>query len=86
MKPEAVFTFHSAHGAIKGEQSLIEGGVPVKVMALPAALGAGCGICLRVDLDDLPAARRFLAEADVVPEKVYRKSFEGGRAVYDEVR
>lgn len=79
---ELVFTFHSTHGAIGGERSLLEGGLKVKVMALPSSLGAGCGLCLRLAAEDLAEARRLLAEAHIEPEGLYQKIMVEGRAHY----
>lgn len=82
METEAIFTFNSTHHAIKGEQALLDGGLKVRVMALPDSLGAGCGLCLRVAESDAGAARSFLARAGIGPEGVYLKSMNGGTAVY----
>lgn len=79
---EAVFTFHNTHHAIRGEQILLEEGIKVKVMPLPDALGAGCGVCLRVGEDELDAALNLLARADIAPEGVYWKIAEGGKNSY----
>ncbi len=65
-----------------GERALIDGGLAVRVMALPSSLGAGCGLCLRVDQADLPAAVRLLAAVGIEPEGVYLKSKVEGRTVY----
>ncbi len=79
---ELVFTFHSTHGAIGGERVLLEGGLKVKVMALPSSLGAGCGLCLRVAAEDLAEARRLLAEVHIQPAGLYQKVTADGRASY----
>lgn len=70
---EAVFTFATTHNAFAAEAALLAGGLAVRTMALPAQIGAGCGICLRVDAAALPAARRLLAAEGVQPEGVYRR-------------
>lgn len=75
---EAVFTFHSTHDAIRGERRLLDGGVKVRVMALPSCLGAGCGICLRVAMEDVAVCRGFLHEEGIVPQAVYQKAVECG--------
>ena len=79
---EAVFTFHSTHDAINGERLLLEGGVKVKVMALPSSLGAGCGLCLRVASAELEQSRSLMGGASIQPEAVYLKQTENGKAVY----
>lgn len=82
MTTELVFTFHSTHQAIKGEQSLVNGGLKVRVMALPNSLGAGCGLCLRVAPDEVTTALALLQDVGIEPEGVYSKVMEEGRAVY----
>jgi hypothetical protein len=82
MDAEAIFTFNSTHHAIKGEQTLLDGGLKVKVMALPSALGAGCGLCLRVSQGDLAGAQGLLEAVGICPQGVYLKIFEEGKAVY----
>jgi hypothetical protein len=79
---EAVFTFKNTHDAIRGERILLDGGIRVKVMALPSGLGAGCGLCLRVAPDLLPVSRDILHEYDIVPEGIYFKRMENGKTVY----
>ncbi|MDR2934481.1 MAG: DUF3343 domain-containing protein [Candidatus Adiutrix sp.] len=79
---EAVFTFHNAGEAIGGERRLLEGGVKVKVMPLPASLGAGCGLCLRVAPGDLDASLGLLRAADISPQGLYLRGVEGGQTVY----
>ena len=79
---EAVFTFHNTHGAICGERRLLDNGVKVRVMALPSCLGAGCGLCLRVAMDDVAPSRELLHDVGIEPEAVYRKSTEAGVTRY----
>ncbi|MDR2947516.1 MAG: DUF3343 domain-containing protein [Candidatus Adiutrix sp.] len=79
---EIVFTFHSTHGAMAGEQALLTGGMAVRVMALPSSLGAGCGLCLRVAHADLEASRRLLAGAGIEPEGIFAKSIDCGVPTY----
>lgn len=79
---EVVFTFHSTREAISGEKLLLEGGVKVRVMPLPAGLGAGCGLCLRVAPDDLDGSRRLLREAALNPQGLFFKGLRDGQTVY----
>ena len=80
---EAVFTFHTTHGAITGERVLEEAGVKVRVMALPSSLGAGCGLCLRVAAEALEEAAGRLAAASIYPQGAYFKRAESGRISYE---
>ena len=80
---EAVCTFHTTHGAIVGEKILLEAGIKVRVMALPSILGAGCGICLRIDAEALEDSSRLLAAADIHPQGVYYKMIESGQTRYE---
>jgi len=79
---EAIFTFHSTHEAMTGERTLIDGGVKVRVMALPSSLGAGCGLCLRVDQSELKTANRLLGAVGLQPEGTYFKQIEDGVTTY----
>ena len=79
---EAVFTFHSTHESLAGEQALIGGGIKVRVMALPSNLGAGCGLCLRIDDGDLDLSGRLMAEAGLQPEGIYLKEIKDGATTY----
>ncbi len=79
---EYIFTFGSTSHSIKAEQTLLAAKLSVTVMPLPAAIRAGCGLCLRVAKDDMPAAQRALQEADVPIEQVYRRRPDGPGATY----
>jgi hypothetical protein len=52
----AVVTFDSTHQAMAAEDVLREEGVSLEVVPPPANLSAGCGLALRVRLEDVPAA------------------------------
>lgn len=79
---EIVMTFRTSHNAISGERVLEEGGLAVKVMPKPMALGAGCGICLRVDGNDLAQARELLATAGIAPQGCYEKRMTAEQIEY----
>lgn len=79
---EVIFTFRNTHGAVNGEQVLLEGGLAVKVMPLPACLGAGCGLCLRLAQADLTEALKILAESKIESQGVYLKERKNGRTEY----
>lgn len=79
---EVVFTFYNTHGAIAGEQALLAGGFEVRVMSLPSSLGAGCGICLRVDHICGAAAQRRLAAAGIEVQGSYLAEKKQGKTLY----
>lgn len=79
---EAVITFRATRDAINGERAVLEAGLAAKVMALPSALGAGCGLCLRLKAGELELGSQALASAGIEPEGLYYKYKEEGRTVY----
>ena len=79
---ETIITFRSTRDAIKSERVLLEGGLAVKTMALPSALGAGCGLCLRLQENELDSGRGLLMAAGVEPEGFYFKEIHEGRSIY----
>jgi hypothetical protein len=56
-----MFVFANTRDAIDGEKLLLAAGLAVGVMPLPGGIGAGCGICLRVNPGDLDKARSLPA-------------------------
>jgi hypothetical protein len=79
MSDEVLFTFNTVLDAIRAEKSLIDAGVPARVMPMPDAIGAKCGMCLRVDAPDRVRAQSALP----VPVKgVYAVSGEGRAKTY----
>ena len=81
-REEAILTFQSTHQAIGGEKTLIEASIPVRVMGLPGAIQAGCGLCLRIDPEDLAESKSLLAKKGIWIEGCYLKTFLGGKTVY----
>ncbi|MDL2253536.1 DUF3343 domain-containing protein [Ruminococcaceae bacterium OttesenSCG-928-I18] len=68
---EIVLTFSGTHDAITSDKILQQGGLKVRTMPLPDQIGAGCGICVRVDEPDRETALSLLREAGIQPEGVY---------------
>lgn len=81
-KDEVVLTFANTHGAITAEKTLLAAGLAVRVMPLPDAIGAGCGISLRVDFDEMKNAVSVLEKAGAPPEGVYLAQKKEGRTAY----
>lgn len=61
---ELMISFLRAHDAIRAERLLIESGITPQVMPLPGQIQSGCGLCLRVNLEDEPCARETLKAID----------------------
>lgn len=80
---EAVMTFRDAHRVIRAEGVLLAEGVPVRVMPLPPAIRAGCGLCLRVAPERAAAALELLERSDAAPESLYRRRIVAGTSVYE---
>lgn len=81
-KKEVVFTFESTHQAILAEKLLKEGNIPLRVMALPAQIEAGCGLCIRIDLEDGNQAKMILSQHNVQMEGCFYKFFNEGKIQY----
>ncbi|MFA5843839.1 MAG: DUF3343 domain-containing protein [Coriobacteriia bacterium] len=64
-RPFVVFGFPSTHEALRGEEALRAASVGVVPVPTPHALGAHCGIAMRVPRDDDTAARTALDLAGV---------------------
>lgn len=82
MNSEIVFTFASAHYAIQAENILLKASLPVKVMPLPGAIRAGCGLCLRLPLPKAGTAQRLLKEQRVSIQQAYRKTVEKEETIF----
>lgn len=80
---EIVYTFGGTHEAIASEGALLAAGLAVRVMPLPAQIGAGCGLCLRVEATARPQADAALAAAGLQPEGTWRQTGPAGRRVYE---
>lgn len=69
---EIILTFDNTHAAILAEQYILAAGIAVKVMPLPAAIAAGCGLCLRLDATSLEQGLALLHEHRI-KTKAYRR-------------
>jgi Protein of unknown function (DUF3343). len=73
LSQEIVLTFPNVQNALRGEQALLDSGLAVRIMSRPAALGEGCGICLRINVDEYDAVRESLQDAAVLLEAAHLK-------------
>lgn len=69
---EYILAFESTHHAIQAERILLQAGLPVTVMPLPAKIRAGCGICLRLKAAALSQGM-VLVRGCKIPFSVYEK-------------
>ena len=81
-KDECILAFDRTHDAVLAEQVLLETGIKVRVMPLPAAIRAGCGICLRITPTAYRDALRVLNACSVTLPKSYRRIIEQGKSRY----
>ncbi len=81
---ELIFSFAGTHAAIQAEQCLLDAALPVRVMPLPSAIRAGCGICLRLPLRHQAAALALLRAAHILPQSFHIRSVSGGVSTYIE--
>lgn len=79
---EIIFTFRSTHDAIAAERALAGAGLGARVLPLPAQIGAGCGLCLRVWPKEWRRAAEALAAAGICPEGQWQRQGAGGQARY----
>jgi hypothetical protein len=61
---KAVVTFDSTHHAMRAEDALRAEGVGLEVVPPPVNLRSGCGLALRVALEDVPAVVETLARRE----------------------
>jgi hypothetical protein len=62
-----VLAFVSTHDAMTAEQVVADAGIPARSIPLPASVGAGCGIALRLDPERLGEALEVLARVGISP-------------------
>ena len=65
MQGEFLIVFKNTHEVITAEQELLGAGIAVRVMAVPPAIRAGCGMCLRVSPDVFEQVIKIFRGKDV---------------------
>lgn len=68
---DALLAFRTTHHAILAERLLLDAAVPARVMPLPGAIAAGCGICLRVPAEERGSAAALLEHGGAAPQGIF---------------
>lgn len=69
---EVILTFDNTHAAILAEQYILAAGIAVKVMPLPGAIAAGCGLCLRLEATAVEPGMAIL-RSQHIKTRAYRR-------------
>ena len=81
-KMEYIITFKNTNFAIKAEQSLLEQKIRTGVLPLPSQISAGCGLCLRVNQDEIKPALRILADSNIEGIALFSRVMKNNQFVY----
>jgi hypothetical protein len=79
---EIIISFAGTSHAIEAERLLTEAGFTVRVMPAPAAIGAGCGFCLRASSGHAAEICCWMREQGVPHSRIYEKEEGEGADVY----
>ena len=83
---ENIITFNNTNNAIKAEQCLLTQNILVGVLPLPSQISAGCGICLRVKVEDVIQALRILKDNNISEIGLYTRMPENNGFIYTKER
>ena len=72
MQSKALYTFNNTHNVILGEKAMIAKELPVEVIPIPAAVSAGCGLCLVLPTEDLQRGIDTLESSQIEIQNVYK--------------
>lgn len=72
-----VAIFHSIHRVMEAERLLKDRHLKILLIPAPRALAADCGLAIRYAEDVRAEVERALAEAELLPVDLFRKSGEG---------
>ena len=73
---EYILGFGSPHRAVKAEETLKKADLACRLVPVPRALDASCGLVIRVSESDLEEAKSVLEKAGLKPRNIYRKEGE----------
>ena len=79
---EIILVFARTKETIQAEGILEEAGLSIRVMPLPSAIRAGCGVCLHLPEAQFREASARLKEAKIPVESVFARAAAGGRSIY----
>ena len=79
---EYVIAFKNTNFAIKAEQCLLEQKLQVSVLPLPSQISAGCGICLRVNQEEIKPALKILADKNIEGITLFSRVLKNNQFVY----
>ena len=82
MEAETVFSFSTTNCVIYAEQVLLKSGFDVRVMPLPPAIRAGCGLCLRLNAGKTGAAENLFKQNSITEYSIYIKTVIDGKSRY----
>ncbi len=68
---KAVVVFATTSDAMAVEAAAAEGGVPGRMIPVPSAISAGCGLAWCVPVEDRPCLERALGERSLAFQAVY---------------
>lgn len=60
-----LITFNSTHEAIAAEKELQQSGIKMRIIPVPKEISAGCGISVKLNLEDLQEVRKILGEKNI---------------------
>jgi len=83
---EYIITFKNTNFAIKAEHCLLEKKLSVSVLPLPSQISSGCGICLRVNQDEIKAALKALVDKKIDEISLFSRQTGHGRFSYTEIK
>ena len=73
---EYILGFGSPHRALKAEETLKKDDLAFRLLPVPRAVDASCGLVIRVSESDLEEAKSVLEKAGLKPRNIYRKEGE----------
>ena len=79
---EYIITFNNTNKAIKAEQCLLSQNIFAGVLPLPSQISAGCGICLRIRVEDVKSALGIIEDNNINEIGLYSRVSEANGFVY----